>query len=189
MGLKTSVWAAWAALLAAGAAGASGLSPTAAALQPEAHYYSTATLGAFAWGSPGRPLPAALFLDGRLVGTSPVNLSRGVLVDKPGFALEAQLDGYEEALRPSVALPREGEVKVAMAPLHPGAWYSIPGICLGLGLAAAGFVAAGQGGAAPGAGTALIAAGAGLIGVSYAVSWFQKSSVDRAVRRYNDSSR
>jgi hypothetical protein len=107
---------------------------TAAAAGPRlnASYYSTAKITVLDLGRDGAGLEGAeLFIDGRFVGKSPLDLS-GFLISKPAVALSARLAGYDEALRPALRIPPEGEVRVVMAGDNAASWYTTPSWIAGL---------------------------------------------------------
>jgi hypothetical protein len=120
------------------------LSETAAAQEAgRASYYSTARITVEDAGRGGLLEGAEIFLDGRYVGTSPLELS-GFLVAKPRVAMSARLPGYWEAVRPAMILPAEGEARIAMAGDNAAGWYTTPGFVAGILLLGAAAVASTQ---------------------------------------------
>jgi hypothetical protein len=111
------------------------LSGTAAEAAPaqegRASYYSTAKITVEDAGHGGLLEGADIFLDGRYLGQSPLELS-GFLVNKPRVSMSARKAGYWEALRPALILPGEGEARIAMAGDNAAGWYTTPGFVLGL---------------------------------------------------------
>jgi hypothetical protein len=147
-------------------------SPSAAA-ELRATYYSTARLSVVDAGHGMRPLEGAeLFIDGKYVGKSPLDLS-GFLVDKPSVALSARLGGYNEALRPALSLPAEGEARIAMSGDNAASWYTTPAFVVGL-LAMGGAVAvyAQNDPSTSDSGLALVCGGVAVIALSQAVAHF-----------------
>jgi hypothetical protein len=128
---------------------------------------SRAQIQPFAWGRPGVGLGSVeLYLDGSYLGSTPLSLD-GRVVDAAGVSLAARADGYEDALRPSVRLPEDGPVAVALLP-RDAAWpITTPGWAVGLGLVAAGLLVYRSD--APAAGLAL--SGGGLLTVGLTQLW------------------
>jgi hypothetical protein len=145
---------------------------------------SRARLRAFAWGHPGRSVDGAeLYLDGSLVGRSPLALD-GVLVSAAGVSLAARADGYEEALRPRLDLPADGSVAVALLPEDAADAITLPGWAVGLGLVVAGVLTYQS--ASPGAGLGI--AGGGLLCAALTQLWARFVTLPRlraAVGAYN----
>jgi hypothetical protein len=149
-------------------------------------YYSLAEIWAYEWGKPDQPLKGAnLFLDGKLLGASPLAL-KPLLVNKPFFQLSAQMPGYREGMRDSVRIPQEGVVKVAMLPENPDLWFTLPSFFVGLGLVAGGLVAANQENSGSNANSmALIGSGLGVMGLGYTISWAHVPFLEKAVAQAN----
>jgi len=148
-------------------------------------FYSRAVLKAFAWGQPSEPLLGVeVFLGGQFLGKTPLLLSE-FLVSKPGYALTARLNGYEEASRPNFAVPQEGEIRVALLDKGAASWYSTPAWVLGLGLIA-GSVAAYSNNSNT-LGTTLLCSGVGLVTlVQGIVHFLHMPALRRDVQAYND---
>lgn len=112
----------------------------------------------------GAALPdAELFLGGAFIGRSPLTLD-GRLLEKPLLSLAARREGCEDALRPAVALPVEGVVRVAMVRESSARWFSAPAWSVGLGLLAASAFVYDSHNTAPG--LALLGGGVGVIALS-----------------------
>jgi hypothetical protein len=128
---------------------------------------SRAQILPFAWGHSLAGLGSVeLYMDGSYLGRTPLSLA-GRVVNAVGVSLAARADGYEDALRPSVRLPADGPVAVALLP-RDAAWpITTPGWVVGLGLVAAGMLVYRSD--APGAGLAL--AGGGLVSVGLTQLW------------------
>jgi hypothetical protein len=150
-------------------------------------YYSSAKVIAFDSSRPAEALKdVEIFLDGAFVGKTPLELS-GVLVNKPSFALTARVNGYEEAVRPAVQIPAQGELRVAMAGDNAASWYTAPSFVIGLGLIAGAVVAYSQNnGSSSSVGASLVGSGLGLIGLSQAVArLFHLPALRRQAEDYN----
>jgi len=146
------------------------------------HYYSAARLTAVDAADPGQELHGALlFIDGQLVGASPVDL-KTFFVDKPGYRLEARMDGRTAGLREGVALPAEGELRIALADGHAGRAWTVGGLALGLGLAAASLLSWEHN---PGTGAVLMGCGLGSVALGWNISWLVGSREETLAEHYN----
>lgn len=146
-------------------------------------YYSLAEIWAYEWGKPDKPLKgASLFLDGKLLGTSPLAV-KTLMVNKTAYELSAQMAGFREGVRPAVKIPQEGVVKVAMLPENPDLWYTLPCFLVGLGLVGGGLAAANSG--SNSSSVVLISSGVGVMGISYTISWLRLPFLERAVAEAN----
>lgn len=158
-----------------------GATPTAAAL-PQGAYVSRAMLRAFDYSS-GKPLDGVeLFLGHDYLGRSPLGL-QGLVVGHDAV-LEARLEGYDEASRPGLRLPAEGEVSIALLRENPVGWYTTPSWVVGLGLLVGSvFVYRSDN---PGPGLALVGGGVGLIALSQlAARFWHVPALRREVEAYN----
>lgn len=142
-----------------------------------------ASVSAFEWGHPERPLVGAeLFINGQFLGRSPLRLT-GRVVDRSSV-VTARLDGYSEALRGRVQVPAEGEIRVAMASENAAGWYTTPSWVLGLGLLGASLAVYRADNTGPG--LALVGGGVSVIAVSQLVArFFHLPALRRAVQDYN----
>ena len=84
-----------------------------------------------------------VFVDSKLVGTTPVDLS-ALLVNRPHYTLSVQKEGYLEATRPRLPLPREGSIDITVLPENPTRYYTRPAWIAGLALMAGSLVAYAQ---------------------------------------------
>lgn len=164
------------------AGAAEGVSASAEPL-PQGSYLSHASIEAVDARS-GEPLEGAeLFLDGVYLGASPLTLA-GRVIDRPLLPLAARKEGYTEGLRPGVAVPEDGVLKVAMAPTTAARWYTQPAWVIGLGLLAASAVVYDS--KAPGAGLALVSGGVGVISLSQlAARYVHLPALRRKAERWN----
>lgn len=155
------------------------------AAAPAGKRLSRARLRAFAWSRPGVGLAGAeLYLDGQLVGESPLTLG-GYLAPASGVTLSAQAAGCEEAARPGLVLPVNGGVDIALLPDDAAAAVTDPGWGLGLGLVVAGVLA--YRATDPGPGLSL--AGGGLLCAGLTQLWARYVTLPRLRARleaYND---
>lgn len=158
----------------------------AVAVQPQlGSYLSHARITAFAWGSPQRELAGAeVVLNGEYLGKSPLVL-QGLLVAGAAPAKVAlRLDGYSEGLRPSVSLPQDGDLRVALLDDSAGAWISTPGWIAGLGLMGASVLAYRSESAQVGLG--LAGGGIAVIAVSQLLlRWVALPALRHAVQAFN----
>ncbi len=148
-------------------------------------FYSRAVVRAYS-GLDRKPLDGAeLFLNGEFIGKSPTNLTE-FLVAKESYPLSARLDGWVEAQRPQVAVPREGELRVYLAPEDAGAWYTLPGSLGGMTLLVLGLISYSSEGGGPQVGLSLAGAGVGLIALTQGLSrYVHAPALRRSVERLN----
>lgn len=133
-------------------------------LPGSASYLSHARLVPFQWGHPEKPLEdVELFLNGQYLGKSPLNLDN-FMVQRVQLSLTARKEGYEEAERPKVSVPVDGDLRIAMMDEGAAGWYTTPAWIVGLGLVA-GAIGAYNGGSSSG-GLALAGGGVGVIALS-----------------------
>jgi hypothetical protein len=134
-------------------------------------FYSSAKIVVSDFSRPATLLEGAeLFIDGQYLGKSPLQLS-GLLISKPTVALSARLPGYDEALRPAVQFPAEGEVRISALGDNAVSWYTTQSWVVGL-LMIGGAIAAYSQNSQEGsqAGIALVGGGVAVIGISQAVA-------------------
>jgi hypothetical protein len=162
-----------------GSAGSVAASPSAGASS-----MSHARLIPFAWGEPDKPLKGAeLFLNGQYLGHSPLSLD-SVLVSLKPMTLTAHLDGYEEAVRPAVIVPAEGELRVALLGEDAASWYTTPAWIVGLGMVAGSLAAYNNGNGT--VGIALVGGGVAIITLTQlSARLFHLPSLRRDVEAYN----
>lgn len=134
-------------------------------------FYSTARITVTDFARPGILLEGAeLFIEGQYLGKSPLEMS-GFLINKPRVALSARLPGYDEALRPAVQFPAEGEVHIALLGDHAAAWYTTPSWVVGILMIGGAIAAYSQNNSgASQTGIALVCGGVGVIALSQAVA-------------------
>ena len=154
----------------------------AAATLPQGAYVSRADLHIFDYSS-GRSLSGAeLFLGRDYLGRSPLTL-KGLVVG-PGAELEVRMDGYDEASRPGLRLPAEGEVKVALLRENPVGWYTTPAWVVGLGLLVTSVFVYRSDNATPG--LILVGGGVSIIALSQLTARFlHLPALRREVKEYN----
>jgi hypothetical protein len=150
-----------------------GTQAQAPAPQESASYYSQAKIVACDFGHGNRPLEGAeIFIEGQYVGKSPLSLTR-FLIEKPEINMTARLEGYDEALRPAMHLPAEGEARIYLVGTNAASWYTVPSMVLGV-LALGGSVAAyAQAQRHPGSsqlGLGLVLGGTGIIALSQIIA-------------------
>ena len=88
-------------------------------------------------------------------------------------SLSARLPGYDEALRPAMSLPAQGEARVYLIGDNAASWYTTPCFVAGLLAMAGSIVAYSQGSAASAKlGLGLAIGGAGVLAVSQAIAHF-----------------
>lgn len=149
-----------------------------------ASYLSHARIVPFEWGHPDEPLKdVELFLNGQFLGKSPVTLEN-YMVTHAQLDLSARKDGYEEAQRPKVGVPVDGELRIAMMDEGVASWYTTPAWIVGLGLVA-GAVGAYNSGSS---GTGLVLAGGGVSLIALAqlgARFFQLPALRHDVDEYN----
>ena len=164
--------------------GATGATPSAAVAQVQGAYVSRAQLHVIDFTSGHEVNGAELFLGPDYLGRSPLTL-KGLVVS-PGTELGARLDGYEEALRPGLHLPADGEVRVALLRENAASWYTTPAWVLGLGLLAASVAVYRSDNTGPG--LALVGGGVGVIALSQLTARFMHlPALRRQVQDYNAS--
>lgn len=153
-------------------------------LPGSASYVSHARLVPFQWGHPDKPLEdVELFLNGQYLGKSPVHLEN-YLVQRVQLTLTARREGYEEAERPKVSVPAEGDLRIAMMDEGAASWYTTPAWIVGLGLVA-GAIGAYNGGSSTG-GLALAGGGVGVIALSQLTARLvHLPAIRRDVEAYN----
>jgi hypothetical protein len=153
----------------------------------QASFYSTAKLSVMDFAHPGKNLDGAdLFIDGKYVGKSPVELS-GYLIDKPMVSISATLDGYREAIRPAVKLPADGEAQIAMLGDNAVSWYTTPSFILGLLMLGGAVVSYAQDSSQSSSlGLGLVCGGVGVIALSQIVArFFHLPALERSVQALN----
>lgn len=133
-------------------------------LPGSASYLSHAHVIPFQWGHPEKPLDEVeLFLNGQYLGKSPVTLDN-FMVQRVQLSLTAHKEGFEEAERPKVSVPADGDLRIALMDEGAASWYTTPAWVVGLGLVA-GAIGAYNGGSSTGA-LALAGGGVGVIALS-----------------------
>lgn len=129
-----------------------------------------------------------LFLDGQFIGKSPVELTE-FLVARDRYPLTARLDGWSEAQRPAISVPRDGELRIYLAPEDAGAWYTLPGALGGMTLLVLGLVTYSNTNGGPQVGLSLAGAGVGLIALTQGLArYVHAPALRRQVERMNAGS-
>ncbi len=153
-------------------------------LPGSASYLSRARIIPFAWGHPQEPLKdVELFLNGQYLGKGPLTLEN-YMVKRAQLELSAHKEGYDEAQRPKVALPVEGDVRIALMDDSAASWYTTPAWLVGLGLVGGAVGAYNSG--SNGAGLGLAGAGVSIIALSQLGARFMHlPALRRQVEEYN----
>jgi hypothetical protein len=153
-------------------------------LPGSASYLSHARVVPFEWGHPDKPLDGVdLFLNDHYVGSGTLTLD-GYLVQRDALGLTAHKDGYEEALRPQVRVPMEGDLRVALLSDNAASWTTTPGWVIGLGLVVGSLLTYNSNGGNTGLG--LLGGGVGVIAVTQLIARFiQMPALRHSVETYN----
>jgi hypothetical protein len=126
----------------------------------------------------------SVFLDGQLVGQSPLNLS-GYLVNRQTATLSVAGAGYLESFRYDVDIPAGGVLDIAVLEENPSRAYTRPAFLLGLALMAGSLVAYAQPEGEQ-AGLAMLSGGIGLVCLTQIVArWIRLPILKKNLAEHN----
>jgi hypothetical protein len=151
-------------------------------------FYSGATVRVNRLGKEESLKGLDVFLDGRLVGQSPLDLS-GYMVDHRAADLSVAGSGYLEAFRYDVDVPAEGVLDIAVLEENPSRAYTRPAFVAGLALMAGSLVAYAQPQGEQ-AGLAMLAGGIGLVCLAQVVArWIHLPLLKNKLSAHNQRHR
>jgi hypothetical protein len=157
---------------------------TADTKKTEGSYYSQVRIETRDLGS-GQSLEGFhVFLNGKLVGTSPLSL-KGFLVNRPKLTLSVEKPDFFEATRKNIHIPPDGIVDIAVLSLNPTRSYTRPSIIGGLALMGGSMIAYAQP-EGERIGLGMLLGGLVVVGVTQIVSrWIHLPALKKRLHRQN----